>query len=245
MQLVLKFKCDRLELPIHYNHIIQGFIYSNLSNKDFREFLHEEGFKENNRRFKLFTFSKLIGRYEIDKLKKTITFLDSFNLVVCSIVDDFINDLAKTCLLSENLHLNNQKISLIGIDTSQIISIEPSVKVATLSPIVTYSTVNIEGRKRTIYHSPEDAIFQKHIKENLIKKANAIGESLDSNTNFEINILDEGKLKESPTYFKDIYIKGYSGVFEIKGNTRLINLALNCGIGAKNSQGFGCLELVK
>ncbi|MFS8542000.1 MAG: hypothetical protein LOD89_07915, partial [Tissierellales bacterium] len=117
MQIEMRFKCNRLELPIHYNHMIQGFIYKNISNRDFREFLHEEGFKNNNRRFKLFTFSRLIGKYEYNKEKKTITFIDNFNLVVCSIIDDFINDFVKTCLFSENLYLNNQKINLIGVDT--------------------------------------------------------------------------------------------------------------------------------
>lgn len=244
MQINIKFKCDKLELPIHYNHMIQGFIYNNLSNKDFREFLHEEGFKENNRRFKLFTFSRLIGKFEINKSKKTITFFDTFNLVVCSIVDDFVNDFVKTCLLSEKLHLNNQNINVVGVETSKEMNIEQNIKVATLSPIVTYSTVSIEGKKKTIYHSPEDNIFKKHIRENLIKKSKAIGEKLDDE-HFEINVLEKNRLKESPTYFKNIYIKGYSGIFEIKGNPRLISIALNCGIGAKNSQGFGCLKLIE
>lgn len=244
MQIEMRFKCNRLELPIHYNHMIQGFIYKNISNRDFREFLHEEGFKNNNRRFKLFTFSRLIGKYEYNKEKKIITFIDNFNLVVCSIIDDFINDFVKTCLFSENLYLNNQKINLIGVDTSRESNLGERIKVTTLSPIVTYSTVSIEGKKKTIYHSPEDKIFQKHIKENLIKKANAIGEKID-NDHFEIKILDKNKLKENSVYFKDIYIKGYSGTFEIKGNSKLINLALNCGIGAKNSQGFGCIKLIK
>lgn len=180
MQIEMRFKCNRLELPIHYNHMIQGFIYKNISNRDFREFLHEEGFKNNNRRFKLFTFSRLIGKYEYNKEKKTITFIDNFNLVVCSIIDDFINDFVKTCLFSENLYLNNQKINLIGVDTSRESNLGERIKVTTLSPIVTYSTVSIEGKKKTIYHSPEDKIFQKHIKENLIKKANAIGEKIDN-----------------------------------------------------------------
>ena len=244
MQIKMRFKCNRLELPIHYNHMVQGFIYKNISNKDFREFLHEEGFKDNNRRFKLFTFSRLMGKYEFNKSKKTITFIDTFDLVVCSIIDDFINDFVKTCLFSENLYLNNQKISVIGVETSRESNLGESVKVITLSPVVTYSTVSIEGKKKTIYHSPEDKIFQKHIKENLIKKANAIGEKIDDEY-FEIKILDRNKLKENAAYFKDIYIKGYSGTFEIKGNSKLISLALNCGIGVKNPQGFGCIELIK
>jgi CRISPR-associated endoribonuclease Cas6 len=31
-------------LPIQYNHILQGFLYESLSNKDYREFLHHTGY---------------------------------------------------------------------------------------------------------------------------------------------------------------------------------------------------------
>ena len=160
MQVIMKFKCNRLELPVHYNHVIQGFIYKNISNKDFREFLHEEGFKDNKRRFKLFTFSRLMGNYVFNSDKKTITFIDTFNLVVCSIVDDFINDFVKTCLFEENLYLNKQLISVTGVETYRESDFGQSVKVTTLSPIVTYSTVSIEGKRKTIYHSPEEKYFK-------------------------------------------------------------------------------------
>ncbi len=63
MQYTIKFKCSNLKLPIHYNHILQGFIYKNIFDDNFREFLHEKGFETDGKKFKLFTFSQLYGDY--------------------------------------------------------------------------------------------------------------------------------------------------------------------------------------
>ena len=36
-------------------------------------------------------------------------------------------------------------------------------------------------------------------------------------------------------------IKGWEGRFKLKGPKELLQVALDCGLGAKNSLGFGCI----
>ncbi len=50
-----------LTLPLHYNELIQGFIYKNLDSW-LASKIHDEGFKdpETERKFKFFTFSRLL-----------------------------------------------------------------------------------------------------------------------------------------------------------------------------------------
>lgn len=50
-----------LILPKSYNHILQAFFYRNMD-PVLSKFLHDLGFPHGKRRFKLFTFSKVIGR---------------------------------------------------------------------------------------------------------------------------------------------------------------------------------------
>ena len=57
---------DRIVLPIQYNHIIQAMIYSILDD-ELAHFLHEKGFQTEKRTFKMFTFSRLKGRYILNK----------------------------------------------------------------------------------------------------------------------------------------------------------------------------------
>lgn len=244
MQYTIKFNCDNLQLPIHYNHVLQGFIYKNIFDDDFREFLHEKGFEMDGKRFKLFTFSQLYGDYIFDKENRTITFIDSVELTVSSVVDDFNNEFLKSCLYNKELELNNQPIEVTEIIMNENTARTNKAVIKTLSPITVYSTVLLNGRKRTIYYFPEDSLFQKYIKDNLIRKARMIYNKSFENARFDIKPV-EGKVSKNILYFKDFVVKGTSGIFEIQGDEQLVNIALNCGLGSKNSQGFGCIKLVK
>lgn len=51
-----------LTLPVHYNHLVQGMIYQSLD-QALAQWLHERGFQYGKRRFKLFTFSRLLSRH--------------------------------------------------------------------------------------------------------------------------------------------------------------------------------------
>jgi len=63
MRLEIIFKHDKLDLPIHYNEIVQGFIYNHIS-EDLSKWLHDEGFAYEKRSFKFFTFSRIMGQFK-------------------------------------------------------------------------------------------------------------------------------------------------------------------------------------
>lgn len=244
MQYTIKFKCDNLMLPIHYNHIIQGFIYKNIFDDNFREFLHEKGFELEGKSFKLFTFSQLQGNYIYDGENKVITFTDEVELTVSSVIDDFNNEFLKTLIYKKDLKLNNQPVEVSGIVVKENNIKAKRAIVQTLSPITVYSTVHLNGKKKTVYYFPEDSLFQKYIRKNLIRKARLIYNKSFEKGKFEIKPV-EGKITRKNLYFKQFIVKGTSGIFEICGDEELIATALNCGLGSKNSQGFGCIKLIK
>lgn len=72
MQVIVQHKMSgTLELPINYHHILQAVIFSAISsNEEYSAFLHDEGFLQGNRRFKMFTFSELKGKYKIVWLQR-------------------------------------------------------------------------------------------------------------------------------------------------------------------------------
>lgn len=45
--------------------------------------------------------------------------------------------------------------------------------------------------------------------------------------------------------YKGTVIKAWEGTFRLLGPQELVELAYDTGLGAKNSQGFGCFELLK
>ncbi|MEM0506480.1 MAG: CRISPR-associated endoribonuclease Cas6, partial [Thermosphaera sp.] len=53
------------------------------------------------------------------------------------------------------------------------------------------------------------------------------------------------KLREYICVFEGTVIKSWSGVFAIEGNPELIEMGYEAGLGSKNSQGFGMIEVIK
>ena len=47
------------------------------------------------------------------------------------------------------------------------------------------------------------------------------------------------------TKYKGYIIEGYKGIYRLQGGKEELNFLYNCGIGAKNSQGFGMFEVIK
>ena len=63
----IKITCDigeGIHLPINYNYFLTGIIYQFLKESDpeYADFLHQDGYELENRRFKLFTFSQLMAQ---------------------------------------------------------------------------------------------------------------------------------------------------------------------------------------
>lgn len=240
MRIKLKITFDRLVLPINYNNIIQGFIYNNISDEKFRNFLHNKGFKYEKRSFKLFTFGRIEGNYRINKKESSISFESPVYLTISSVVDEFVNDFGNTILNEQELYLGKNRISIESMEAENKQINKNVIRVNMLSPAVTYSTVNLHGHKRTIYHSPGDELFKKLTYENLKKKYSIVyGEEIEDDS---FNIIPK-KVRSVITKYKGFIIKGWLGELEIQGNKKLLKLAYDVGLASKNSQGFGCFEI--
>jgi len=61
LKLILKQHRPHQLIPINYQYLISSFIYRTIENSDneYSKWLHESGFMSGNKKFKLFTFSKL------------------------------------------------------------------------------------------------------------------------------------------------------------------------------------------
>lgn len=239
-----------ITLPIHYNHLIQSAIYATLDST-FATFLHDTGFEGGGRRFKLFTFSRLAGVYQFNASKAEITYTPPVKLVISSPVDEFCQSLVNGLLTQNYLRIGSTTLSLqeVKVDRPQVVTdkinihIDKEIRVKTLSPVVVYSTLlRPEGSKYTCYFQPGESDFSRLVKENLNKKYQALyGEALPKG---EIRIKPLHQPKLRIIKYKNFIIKGYSGLFSMSGPASLLQVAIDAGLGAKNSMGFGCGELI-
>lgn len=244
MQLdILLYSPKNIELPWHYNHILQAFLYNTID-VELSEFLHNEGYG-NARKFKLFVFSSLYGKFVIDRDKNTIIFCNKVKLHVSSPFDNFCESFA-TGLFRNSVEIGKNRLSVERITVDRQEVRKEVIKVRTLSPVVAYSTFikPDNGKKYTCYYEPNQEEFKRIVAENIRKKFYALT-GLQVEDGFDFKIEPIGHHNLHPLKYKDFIIKGYSGDFILKGSKQFLQLAVDSGIGSKNSQGFGFIKIVE
>jgi CRISPR-associated endoribonuclease Cas6 len=248
MRLNIIFSFQKLKLPINYNHILQAFILQLIDDAEYRRFLHNEGYTFQNRNYKMFTFSKLNGRFCVDNSEKTIEFFDNVSLKISAHDENIIRYCADSLLFKDEFELLNQKITVEKIEYENQDIKNNKIYIKTLSPITVYSTVINNSSKKTIYYTPLDEQFPKLIKDNLIKKYLAFYNLNEGDITFDDSFIikekNNSKSKMIITYYKNFLIKAWNGIFEIQGDPKLLKIGYDAGFGSKNSQGFGLVELM-
>ncbi len=245
MRINIKFTFrGELKLPKGYNNLIQGLIYSHISDQQKRDKLHNYGYMVGPKKIKLMTFSKLFGEYILNK--DSISFKSPVSFIFSSYDDELVSEVSYNLLSDENIYLNGTKIKVVDLiptffDDNKYKNIKYYV-IEMLSPVTAYST----GKdKKKIYFNPWDKGFENAIKLNIATKLRAINITNNIDINFKITPNNmRNSIDEKIIYFKDTLIKGYNGIFTIKTNANIMKLIYYAGLGSKNSEGFGCFKIL-
>jgi CRISPR-associated endoribonuclease Cas6 len=236
-------------LKTGYNAWLQALIYNNISDK-LSEKLHDEGFLYENRKFKLFTFSSILERGEFDNIKKEFKFPQMISFYISSPVDYILEDIARTMINSNSINLGSNILAVSSINVIKTILPDKNIlKVNAVTPIEMHSTlIKADGKNFTHYYSPFEEDFTILIRNNLIKKWSAFYKK-EIDSTFVIKPLFKNKNNEKIVFFgageKRTLVKGWKGYFNIESdNPELLNFALDVGLGGRNSQGFGMIEII-
>lgn len=241
LQILLKAVGASASIPVHYNYHLQSAIYSLLPS-DLANKIHNDGYMVGNRKFKLYGLSSLMGDFYLDKMGDLLIFKGDIGLVIVSPDTTFINALSNSLLTIGSIRLGHTVLTVDSIRiTRQAVSGNEMVA-RTLSPIVAYSTLlKPQGGKYTVYYQPGEKEFTKLISNNLRKKYEAFFENPAPEGDVGFWALDRPRFHI--LYYKDTIIKGYSCRLKMTGPRDLLQMALDGGIGSKNSSGFGVLQL--
>ncbi len=248
MQLTLFFSAPgQVSIPVQYGHLLQGLIYRQMDNPALRSFLHEQGFALGKRRFKLFTFSRLMAEeVTYDREAGRLLLTPPLRLVICSPVPFILQELGTGFLRQGHVRLGAALLQI-----KKMIMADPRVRqgvvqVQMLSPLVVYSTFSAgDGRNYTYYYSPFEPRFRELVGNNLAKKHFLVYGRPSPPGDFDIFPVRVSDRDLKVTYFKETVVKGWMGQYELRGDSDLLQLALDAGLGAKNSQGYGCCNLVE
>lgn len=164
-------------------------------------------------------------------------------LVVTSPDKRFCSSLSTGLLRTGAIHVGSECLHVDSIVASEDVVESSQITVRLLSPVVAYSTMTrYDGRKYTCYFAPREPDFERLVWENLKRKYEAFtgiaGTTFDS-----VKVMPLGEPRLAVLKYRDTVIKGYSCRLRLEGPVPLLQMAVDAGLGAKNSQGFGCLEI--
>jgi len=214
------------------NYIIQGFIYNLLKNTDFSTYHDVKGFK-------FFNFSNIFPITDFDKESAK-------NIIISSPNNDFIKILYNTLKKMEGFLLKGH---VMIIKNLKIFNTNNNNKFLSSTPIVLF-----KDNQSNIYFSFEKHqdfdFFFRRLKENAIKKYNAY---YNDNLNMENDLFDsfefsrEVSVRITKNNNKFIIIGSLWKHLEKKGNEnkKFYKFLLDCGLGEKNSLGFGMLNNIQ
>lgn len=237
LKIYIDLKKEELQLPINYNHILQGIIYSSLSkDSKYQTLLHNFGITELSN-FKLFTFSSLCGKHYVEN--KKITFVEKIFWEIRSVDSYFI------FLLYEYFKSNGitfgKRVVYPQLNIENKIIREESITIKMNSPICIPQ--KLEDNKIN-YLSPRDDDFEKYVNNNFIKKYSSYYNT-EPNINLEITNIELSHKDKMVTSLKGTYITAWKGKYILTSSPDYLTFLYNSGLGAKNSQGFGLFEITE
>lgn len=239
LRLKIRLAKDQIDLPINYQHILQGLIYSVFPKEGFGQFLHDVGYRYENRVFKLFVFSNLFGDFHREE--KRIVFDRFAEFYIGSLSEEFLQMLYDYFSFQDFIFLGKNKVKVESIDIEHLnyFSQTKEVVLQTLSPVVAYRT---DGQGKFDYFKPTDPEFEQLCIQNIQEKM-AIWNAQPFDLCFQIKeVLFE---KKRITHFKNTFYIAYTTKIKVEVNYPTLSMIWNTGLSAKGSAGFGMVRIAR
>ncbi len=223
---------NELRLPYAHLRILQGFFYRLLS---FDERVSGETHNKKDGAddaIKLFSFSDIIGKYVNDG--KRLIYRDRFVFEIRSVEPDIIGTIQLRLESEKEYIINGCECAAESFSVQEAPELPAGCVYRMNTPITVYLT---QGNFRK-YCSPLDSEFYLMIEKNLRRKyALVYGESYCGE--FCLSSTNPEGCRKCVTKFKDEYITAYYGEYRLNADENMHRIAYLCGLGGKNSQGFG------
>lgn len=237
---------ESIILPLSYHQLLQGFVYKLVSdgNRQYAEELHDvncEGVKQ----FKFFSFGKIYSKQKRivqSEEGKKIEFDSKF----CFSIGCMDSKMDQALLQV----LNHKKKFRLGIYEVELVKYQvylydgsEKIRIKMDSPITVRRTyVDESGNKKTQYFTPDQLEFYDAVIKNAKEKFESFYGKIMPNLFFRRVLVNEKD--KYVTRYKQFLIIGWHGTYEIQGHPAVLRFLYYCGLGAKNSQGFGLFDIV-
>jgi CRISPR-associated endoribonuclease Cas6 len=193
-----------------------------------------------SKEFKYFTFSRLEVPRRRALSQGLVLLSDDAYLWVSSPDDRLVRLLGKRMLESQELSIASVNFSIAGIDLLAPLDSMGDEQFTTMSPIVLRTVREDGGTKRTWDLSPDDDEFAGNLIKNLERKyATYTGEASKGIT----EVTEISNCHSKRIEIDGIYHRAHMMDISMRGPPEVLKFAYDCGLGEKNSMGFGMVRL--
>ena len=239
-------------IPANFQYPFSSWIYRvlNEGNPEFAEFLHSNGYNDNQKRFKLFCFSNLkMAKYKIEGdrfrlLENPQKLIISFYPIEA--LEPFILGIFKNQSFSIGDQKSKVKFTVSSVEKLQQPEFSDQMSFRLLSPVHVVRKNPFDSKKIEHLH-PEHKDFERLFIDNLISKYKAYhGNAGFDSTGYKLEILSEPRSKAitiKQGNKGETVLKSYLFDFKINADKELIKIGYYAGFGKENSQGFGFAEI--
>ncbi len=219
----LQYGGKPFQVPIHYNLLIQAYVYRIMG--DYAPFVHDVGFRRGKNQFKLFVFSRLFGNFRREGSR--LHYTPPITLYLATPIEEIGRAMIEGAAgdgVIEGLFLERMEVITPDVSSNEM-------QLKTLSPIA----VRVKDGNRHVYLSPGDERFVSLVMKNLKDKYEIVS---GSPYRGEIHIRFT-RWRKRIIYFKGVPVEAYDSTVFIRASQDMIGIAMETGMGSRNSQGFG------
>ncbi|MFA6589577.1 MAG: CRISPR-associated endoribonuclease Cas6, partial [Bacteroidales bacterium] len=211
------------KIPVNYQYELSGWIYRTLANGDlaYSTWLHENGYLQERKQFRLFTFSNLqIPKFRLEG-DRLIVLSDQICLYLSFLPERATEEFIKGLFSSQSFvlgdRLSKMQCFVQSVELVESPVFEPFMSFRTLSPMVLSG--HLENGKPT-YHSPETYDTANILADTLCAKYLAYyGKLFEGSLEPDFNLLEPVKQKKITIKAgtpQETCIVGYMGRFSIR-----------------------------
>lgn len=237
MRIKVTLKPEERFIPFNYNQFLHAMILEKLDCADpvYAQEVHD------SRAFKFFTFSEIfIPKGALNREKGGFdVFSESVYFFVSSPSERFLRAFLSGILCSPEIRIGNSRFVLEAaeaVPNPDFSSGRAALK--TISPVVSSTLREVDGKLRSWDLTPHETQFYANLNKNLKKKYEEFHGKAPEGW-LEIRVTKP--LRTRRTKVKNEFHVGNLMVFEAKGGKELLEFAYKCGLGERNSMGFGML----
>lgn len=231
---IILFSPEPATLPIAYNELLQGVLYSCWRSR-YPE-VHDEGYG-GIRSFRPFTFGRLQGNVNTSSKQRTIQIKGVASFEVRSPIEELLDELAVQLSERGRVRIGAHDLQLCNLKCGDRLLFPKRALVRLSTPTVIYKMLD-DGH--TQYYSPLDDNWLGMVQANARRKAASM--NLPCSPELQAIPLEQS-LRKQVTRFKGTYVTGWTGEIILAAEPPLMAALWCLGLGVKNSQGFGMFEI--